>query len=115
MRRLSVAFGVIAVVGQLAIAFMGDAIGGFTAIVVVLAIDAIVAASGVVLVWRWTIPGLLLIALAGLGAVVALFWSTLLEIGVAAFLLGAVIAAFLSLRAPMQLEGRKTEIGLWQK
>ena len=101
LRGLSIALGLLAVIGQLAVAFMGDAIGGFSAIVVVFAIDAIVAAAGVVLVWRWTIPGLLLMAVAGLGAVVALFWSTLLEIGVAAFLLGAVIAAFLYVREPM--------------
>ena len=84
---------------------MGDAIGGFSAIVVVLAIDAVVAAAGVALVLRWTIPGLLLMAVAGLGAVVTLFLSTLLDVRVAAFLLGAVIAAFLSLRAPMTARG----------
>ena len=83
---------------QLAIVFMGDAIGGMSTLVVLLAIDAIVALVGAAVVFRWTITGLTLMAAAALGAAVALFSTTWLEIGVAGLLVGAVAAASSSAR-----------------
>lgn len=77
---------------------MGDAIGGMNTAVVLLAIDAMVAVVGAVVVFRWTMAGLTLMAAAALGAAVALFSTTWLEIGVAALLIGAVAAASVSAR-----------------
>lgn len=92
MRNAGIALGVAGGVGQLAVAFMGDAIGGMSTAVVLLAFDALIAIAGAVLVVRWRMLGAGLMFVAGLGAVVALFWTTLLEIGVAALLLLAVAA-----------------------
>ena len=57
-----------------------------------LVIDAIVAIVGAAVVFRWSAPGVALLGAAGLGAVVAQFSTTLLEIGVAALLLRAAAA-----------------------
>ena len=94
--RASLMLGLIGGLAQLAIAFMGDAIGGMSTVVVLLAIDAIVALVGAAVVFRWTVTGLILMAAAALGAAVALFTTTWLEIGVAALLIGAVAAASVS-------------------
>lgn len=77
---------------------MGDAIGGMSAVVVLLAIDAIVALVGAAVVFRSTMSGVVLMAAAALGAAVALFSTTWLEIGVAALLIGAIAAASSSAR-----------------
>ena len=89
LRSAGILLGLLGGLAQLGVAFMGDAIGGLSAIVVVLALDAMVALAGAVVAFRWTLPGAALMAVAGVGAVVALFWSTWLEVGVAALLLGA--------------------------
>lgn len=102
MRAASIALGLLGVVGQLGVAFMGDAIGGPSLTVLVLVFDAVVASIGAVLVFRWLVPGLTLMAVAGLGASVALFFTTLLEIGVAFFLLCALIAGLLSTRGSVR-------------
>lgn len=99
LRTTGISLGLLGAVGQLGVAFMGDAIGGPSAMVFILLGDAIAALVGIALFWRWASAGLVLVGAAGLGALVAMFWSTLLEIGVAAFLLGAATAAGLSLRA----------------
>lgn len=98
-RITGAAVGLLGAIGQLGVALMGDAIGGPSAIVFILIGDAIAALVGTALLWRWTSAGLVLIAAAGLGALVAMFGSTLLEIGVAVLLLGAASSAGLSLRA----------------
>ena len=89
MRSAGIVLGVLGGLAQLGVAFMGEAIGGVSTIVVVLTLDAIAALAGAVVAFRWTVPGAVLMAVAGVGAVVALFWSTWLEVGVAALLLGA--------------------------
>ena len=96
MRSPSILLGLAGGLAQLAIAFMGDAIGGMSTVVVLLAIDGVVALVGAATVFRWTIIGLSLMAAAALGAAVALFWTTWLEIGVAALLIGAVAGASVS-------------------
>ncbi|HKW73262.1 MAG TPA: hypothetical protein VJQ08_10590 [Candidatus Dormibacteraeota bacterium] len=58
----------------------------------VLAVDGLVGVAGAVLAVRWPLPGGMVLAIAGLVAVVALFSTTLLEIGVAVLLLGAAAA-----------------------
>lgn len=98
LRCTSFALGILGGVAQVVVAFLGLAIGGPSAIVVVLAFDALVVLVGVVLLAKWTWPGVTLMAVAGLGAIVALFSSTLLEIPVAALLLLAAVAAALSTR-----------------
>ena len=98
MRSVSLLLGLVGGLAQLAIVFMGDAIGGMSTLVVLLAIDAIVALVGAAVVFRWTITGLTLMAAAALGAAVALFSTTWLEIGVAGLLVVAVAAASSSAR-----------------
>lgn len=71
---------------------MGDAIGGMSPVIVLLGADAVVGIAGAVLAIRWRKPGAAVMLAAGLGAVVALLGTTLLEIGVAAFLLLGVAA-----------------------
>src|SRR5689334_3022849 len=93
LRSASILLGLAGGLSQLAIAFMGDAIGGMSTIVVLLAIDGVLALLGAAVVFRRTMTGLSLIAAAALGAAVALFSATWLEIGVAALLIGAVAAA----------------------
>lgn len=100
LRSAAIALGLVGAVSQLGVALMGDAIGGPSAIVFIVVVDAFAALVGVALLWRRTSAGLVLIGAAGLGALVAMFWSTLLEVGVATFLVGAATAAGLSLRAP---------------
>jgi len=68
---------------------MGDAIGGMSLTVVLLVLDAVGALAGTILLLRWPTSGAILIGAAGIGAVVALFSTTLLEIGVAVLLLFA--------------------------
>lgn len=77
---------------------MGYAIGGLSAIVVVLAIDAAAALVGSGMVQRWSIAGLVITASAAVGAAVLLLFSTWLEIGVAALLLLAAAANLSSRR-----------------
>jgi hypothetical protein len=60
--------------GQLVIAFLGDAIGGVSVTVILLGVDACVAVAGAVLILRWSRAGLVLMSVAALAAVVALFW-----------------------------------------
>jgi len=92
LRSAGVALGVVGGLSQLGVAFMGDAIGGMSLVIALLGLDALVAIAGAGLAVRWARPGAGLMLAAGLGAVVALFGTTLLEIGVAAFLLLAVAA-----------------------
>ena len=82
---------------QLGAAFLGYAIGGASIAVILLAVDAVVAFVGAAIVSRWTTGGMVLIAIAAVGALIALFVTTLLEIGVA-LLLFASLAAIVSLR-----------------
>jgi uncharacterized ferredoxin-like protein len=93
LRRAGILLGLLGGLAQLAVAFMGDAIGGMSTVVVLLAVDAVAAVVGALLILRWTIPGVVVMAIAGVGAVVALFSTILFEIGVAALLFGAVAAA----------------------
>ena len=85
----------VAGVSQLGVALMGDAIGGMSPVIVVLGVDASLGIAGAVLAIWWRKIGAATMLAAGLGAVVALFGTTLLEIGVAAFLLLAVAATLL--------------------
>jgi len=66
--------------------------------VILLGVDACVAVAGAVVILRWSRPGLVLVSVAALAAVVALFSTTWLEIAVAILLLAAVAAALLSMR-----------------
>jgi len=66
--------------------------------VILLGVDACVAVAGAVVILRWSRPGLVLVSVAALAAVVALFSTTWLEIAVATLLLAAVAAALLSMR-----------------
>ena len=92
MRSAGVALGVVGGLSQLGVTIMGDAIGGMSPVIVLLGLDALVAIAGSALAVRWARPGAALMLAAGLGAVVALLGTTLLEMGVAAFLLLAVAA-----------------------
>jgi hypothetical protein len=83
LRSAAVVVGVLGGLAQLGVAFMGDAIVGLV---------------GAAVVFRWTVLGAVLMAIAGLGAVIALSFSTLIEIPVAALLLGAVAATCVSSR-----------------
>ena len=100
MRNAGIALGAAGGLGQLLIVLMGYAIGGTSqaGLLLVLTLDAVVALAGVGLSIRWRMLGAGLMLLAGLGAVVALFSSTLLEIGVAALLLLAVAATLMAAR-----------------
>jgi hypothetical protein len=98
LRSASILLGLAGGLGQLAIAFMGDAIGGMSTTVLLLALDAVLALLGAAMVFRWTMTGLSFMAAAALGAAVALFSTTWLEIGVAALLIGAIAAASGSIR-----------------
>ena len=55
-------------------------------------LDALAAIGGAVVVARWRATGLTLMLLAGVGALAALFSTTLLEAPVALLLLAAVVA-----------------------
>ena len=92
LRNAGIALGVVGGVGQLAVAFMGNAIGGMSIVVILLTLDGLVAIAGAVVAARWRMPGSVLMLIGGVGAVVTLFGATLLEIWVAAFLLLAVAA-----------------------
>jgi hypothetical protein len=98
LRSASILLGLAGGLSQLAIAFMGDAIGGMSATVVLLAIDAVVALVGAAVVLKWPMTGVSVMATAALGAAVALFSTTWLEIGVAALLIGGIAAASGSIR-----------------
>lgn len=75
---------------------MGYAIGGVSAIVVVLVLDALAAIAGALIAATRPLAGAVLMFLAGVGAAVALFSSTYLEIGVIVLLLVAVVATLAS-------------------
>ena len=93
MRNAGIALGVLGAAGQFGITFMGYALTWTSAgVLLLLAADAVVALAGAVLAMKWRRLGAGLMLAAGLGAVVALFGTTLLEIGVAAFLVLAVAA-----------------------
>jgi len=98
LRGASLLLGLVGGLGQLAIAFLGDAIGGVSVTVILLGVDAFVAVAGAVVILRWSRPGLVLISVAALAAVVALFWTTWLEVALATLLLAAVAATLLSMR-----------------
>ena len=66
--------------------------------VILLLVDACVAVAGAVVIFRWSRPGLVLMSVAALGAVVALFWTTWLEVAVATLWLAAVAASLVSMR-----------------
>lgn len=83
---------------------MGFAIGGMTAIVVVMVIEALVAIAGSLMAARSPALGSLLMFLAGVAAAVALFFSTYLEIGVIVLLLVAVVATLAS-RGRVKMSG----------
>lgn len=108
MRSAGQIAGSIGGAAQLAIAFMGYAIGGMSAIVVVLALDALLDIAGALVAAKRPVLGAILMFLAGVGAAVALFWSTYLEIGVIVLLLIAVVATLASSgRVKMSAEGGK--------
>ena len=87
---------------------MGYAIGGMSAIVVVLALDALIAIAGALIAANRPVAGAVLMFLAGAGAAVALFFSTYLEIGVIVLLLVGVVATLASRgRVKMSGEGGK--------
>lgn len=96
MRSAGPVAGAIGGAAQLAIAFMGYAIGGVSAIVVVLVLDALAAIAGALIAATRPLAGAVLMFLAGVGAAVALFSSTYLEIGVIVLLLVAVVATLAS-------------------
>lgn len=96
MRSAGPIAGAIGGAAQLAIAFMGYAIGGMSAIVVVLVLDALLAIVGSLVAAKRPVVGAILMFLAGVGAAVALFSSTYLEIGVIVLLLMAVVATLAS-------------------
>lgn len=104
MRSAGPIAGAIGGAAQLAIAFMGYAIGGMSAIVVVLTIDALVAIAGALIAANRPVAGAVLMSLAGAGAAVALFFSTYLEIGVIVLMLVAVVATFAS-RGRVKMSG----------
>ena len=96
MRSAGPIAGAIGGAAQLVIAFMGFAIGGMSVIVVVLVLDALLAIAGALLAADRPVVGAILMFLAGVGAAVALFSSTYLEIGVIVLLLLAVVATLVS-------------------
>ncbi len=98
LRGASLLLGLVGGLGQLAIALLGDAIGGMSVTVILLGVAACVAVAGAVVILRWRRPGLVLMSVAALAAVVALFWTTWLEVAVATLLLAAVAATFISMR-----------------
>ena len=83
---------------QLGVAFLGYAIGGPSLVVLLLAVDGLLALLGAVLVSRWTNAGLVLIAVAATAALVALFVTTLLQVGVAVLLFASAAAVLRSQR-----------------
>jgi hypothetical protein len=105
LRRASIVLGVLGGVGQLGVAFMGFAIGGPSAVVVLLAVDGLIAVAGAVVVSKVPMLGLILLLVAGAGAVVALFSTTLLEIGVIVLLVGSAATAAPLLRTNTHLSG----------
>jgi hypothetical protein len=99
MRSAGIALGVAGGVGQLAVAFMGYAIGGASPSVVLLAINGLVAIVGAVALARWVFPGAALLFLTGLAAAVAVLSTTLLEIAVATLLLVAAAVTLVAARS----------------
>jgi hypothetical protein len=93
LRRASVVLALLGGLAQLAVAFMGDAIGGMSVTVALLVLDSVLALVGTIVLLKWPVAGAIVIGAAGIGAVVALFSTTLFEIGVAALLLGGAAAA----------------------
>ena len=87
-----IALGLLAGVGQLAIAFMGFAIGGGSLTIALVLLDALVAIAGAVAMARWRATALTLMLFASVGTLAALFSTTLLEAPVALLLLAAVVA-----------------------
>lgn len=79
-------------VSQLGVSLIGDAIGGVSPVIVLLGADALVGIAGAVMAIRWRKIAAAVMLAAGLGAVVALFGTSLLEIGVAALLLQGAAA-----------------------
>ena len=98
MRGVSVALVLVGGLAQLTIAFLGDAIGGLSVTVVLLGIDALLAIVGGAAIFKWSRFGLFLTTLAAVGALVLLFWTTWLEIGVGILLLGGAGAALISIQ-----------------
>lgn len=99
LRRASIVLALLGGIAQLAVAFMGDTIGGMSVTVALLVLDAVLAFVGTVVLLKWRTSGAIVIGAAGIGAVVALFSTTLLEIAVALFLLGAAAAGWASTRS----------------
>lgn len=92
--------GLLGAAAQVIVALLGDAIGGMSVAVVVLAVDAVVAAVGAILIPIRPTVGAAVLGAAGIGAIVALFSTTLLEIGVAVLLLGAAAAVLVGTATP---------------
>ncbi len=99
LRLAGIVLALVGGIGQLAIALMGFAIGGPGITVWLLLADAVLAILGAVAIARWPTSGAALVLIAGAGALVALFWFTLLETGVAILLLSAAALGFASRRA----------------
>ena len=83
---MGVALALAGAFAQLAIAFLGYALGGFDGAVALVLLDAIVAAVGAIVGLRIPVAGTALLAIAAAGAVVGIFTYTLLEIGVTVLL-----------------------------
>ena len=88
-RSASIVLALAGGIAQLAIAFMGFAIGGPGGGVWLLVGDGMLATTGVVAMVRWLKVGAAFVLLSGAGALAAAFSTTYLEIGPAVLLLEA--------------------------
>jgi hypothetical protein len=98
LRSASIVLALIGGIAQLAVAFMGFAIGGPSVGVWSLVADGVLATAGAVAIVRWPSVGAAFVLTASAGALAAFFSTTDLEIGVAALLMGAGALALASRR-----------------
>jgi hypothetical protein len=89
LRSASIVLALVGGIAQLAIAFMGFAIGGPGVSVWLLVGDGALATAGAVAIVRWPTVGAACVLLSGAGALAAFFSTTYLEIGPAVLLIGA--------------------------
>ena len=90
LRSAAVALALAGALAQVAIAFIGYALGGFDTAVGLVLLDAIIGAAGGILALRAPIAGVVLLGLAAAGAVFGIFTYTLLEIGVTVLFVMAI-------------------------
>jgi hypothetical protein len=98
LRSASIVLALIGGIAQLAIAFIGFAIGGPGVGVWSLVADGALAMAGAAAIARWPTVGAAFVLLAGAGALAAFFSTTYLEIGVTVLLMGAGALALASRR-----------------